>query len=353
MGVYQKGNTYYIDYYADGRRKRECIGPDKRLAETVLKKRKVEIAEGRYLDIKRNEKIKFEEFAEQYLELHSKINNRSWKNSDLHNLNILKRHFSGKYLYEITPVMIEKFKTERIKEVSPATVNRSLACLKSMFNKGIQWGKVEENPFKAVKLLKENNKRLRYLEKEEIIRLLSRCSKCIRPMVVIALNTGMRKGEILGLKWQDIDFKQGIIYLYNTKNGERREIPINEMAKTALIRTLKHPDSPYVFCNKNGNPIGDFRKSFFTALKKSGIINFRFHDLRHTFASQLVMAGIDLNTVRELLGHKSLEMTLRYAHLSPDHKRRAVDILSKRMDTIWTPELKEIRLEKELVSVTH
>jgi len=127
MGVYQKGNAYYIDYYADGRRKRECIGPDKKLAETALKKRKVEIAEGRYLDIKRNEKIKFEEFAEQYLKLHSKINNRSWKNSDLHNLNILKRHFSGKYLYEITPVMIEKFKTERIKEVTPATVNRSLA----------------------------------------------------------------------------------------------------------------------------------------------------------------------------------------------------------------------------------
>ena len=353
MGVYKKGNTYYIDYYIDGRRRRECIGLDKRLAETVLKKRKVEIAEGRYLDIKKNEKIKFENFADQYLELHSKINNRSWQKSDLYNITILKRSFSGKYLYEITPVMIERFKTERIKEVSPATVNRNLACLKCMFNKAIQWGKLEENPFRAVKLLKENNKRLRYLEKEEIVKLLARCSRHLRPIVVVALNTGMRKGEILGLKWQDIDFKQGIIYLYNTKNGEKREIPINEMAKTALIRTLKHPDSPYVFCDKNGNLIRDFRKSFFTALKKSGIINFRFHDLRHTFASQLVMAGIDLNTVRELLGHKSLEMTLRYAHLSPDHKRRAVDILSKRMDTIWTPEVKSSIAENRLAFVTH
>jgi integrase len=353
MGVYQKGSHYYIDYYISGRRRRECIGPDKRLAETVLKKRKVEIAEGRYMDIKKNEKIKFENFADQYLELHSKINNRSWQKSDLHNIKSIKRHFSGKYLYEITPVMIERFKTERIKEVSPATVNRNLTCLKSMFNKAIQWGKLEENPFRAVKLLKENNKRLRYLEKEEIIRLLARCTKHLRPIVVIALNTGMRKGEILGLKWQDIDFKQGIIYLYNTKNGEKREIPINEMAKTALIRTLKHPDSPYVFCDKNGNLIRDFRKSFFTALKKSGIINFRFHDLRHTFASQLVMAGVDLNTVRELLGHKSLEMTLRYAHLSPDHKRRAVDVLSKRMDTIWTPEPKLGISENRLAFVTH
>jgi len=222
-----------------------------------------------------------------------------------------------------------------------------------MFNKGIQWGKIEENPFKAVKLLKENNKRLRYLEKEEITRLLSMCSKRLHPIVVIALNTGMRKGEILGLKWQDMDFNRGIICLYNTKNGEKREIPINEMVKTALLRTLKHQDSSYIFCDKTGRPFKDIKKSFFTALKKSGIINFYFHDLRYTFAPQLVMAGVDLNTVREFSGHKSLEMTLRYAHLSPDHKRRAADILSKRMDTIWIPELKEIRLEKELVSVTH
>jgi len=103
MPVYQKGKNYYIDYYFCGHRKRECIGPDKRLAETVLKKRKVEIAEGRYLDIKKREKIKFEDFAEQYLELHSKLNNKSWKNSDLHNITILKRYFSGKNLYEVTP----------------------------------------------------------------------------------------------------------------------------------------------------------------------------------------------------------------------------------------------------------
>ena len=249
--------------------------------------------------------------------------------------------------------MIERFKTERIKEVSPATVNRHLACLKSMFNKAIQWGKVEENPVKKVKLLKEHNKRLRYLEKEEIVRLLARCSKRLRPIVVLALNTGMRKGEILGLKWQDIDFKRGIIYLYNTKNSERREIPINEMAKTALIRTPKHPESPYVFCDKNGRSFGSIRKSFFTAMKKSGIINFRFHDLRHSFASHLVMSGVDLNTVRELMGHKSLEMTLRYAHLSPDHKRRAVDILDKQMVTIWSQDTTERKIEKELVSVTH
>lgn len=201
--------------------------------------------------------------------------------------------------------------------------------------------------------MKENNKRVRYLEKEEISRLLANCSKHLKPIVVLALNTGMRKGEILNLKWQDIDYRRGIIHLLDTKNREKREIPLNEMAKTALIRTSKHPNSPYVFCNKNGKPFGEIRKSFFTALKKSDIINFKFHDLRHTFASHLVMSGIDLNTVRELLGHKSLKMTLRYAHLSPHYKRQAVDVLGKQMVTIWSQEPKDKDFKEQLVSIGH
>ena len=116
------------------------------------------------------------------------------------------------------------------------------------------------------------------------------------------------------------------------------------------MRRIRNPESQYVFCNKDSKPYRNVRKSFFTALKKADIINFRFHDLRHTFASQLVMSGVDLNTVRELLGHKSIEMTLRYSHLSPDHKKRAVDILVKRMDTFWTPEGMAEKSEKIAVS---
>ena len=127
---------------------------------------------------------------------------------------------------------------------------------------------------------------------------------------------------------------------------------MNEQVKTALIRVRKHPESAYIFCNQKGEPVHDIRKSYSTALMKSGIVNFRFHDLRHTFASQLVMSGIDLNTVRELLGHKDMAMTLRYSHLAQSHKQRAVDILGKNVDTFWTLSPKtEVLSESENLQV--
>jgi len=346
MGVFLKNGNWFIDYRANGRRIREKIGPNKSLAEIVLKKRKVEIAENKFLDIKKEQKIRFEDFADEYLEVHCKSNNKSWYKSDYFNLKNLKKYFAGKYLHEITPKDIEQYRAERIKEVSKSTVNRVLNCLSSLYNRAIEWGKATDNPMSKVKLFKVPDKRIRYLEKEEIDKLLSHCCEHLKPIVIVALHTGMRKGEILGLKWHDIDIKRNIIHLYDTKNGEKREVPINEVVQKTIIGVFKNPESQYVFCNKDGKPFGNVRKSFFTALKKAGITNFRFHDLRHTFASQLVMSGVDLNTVRELLGHKSLEMTLRCSHLSPDHKKRAVDVLAKRMDTFWTLEVAAKKTEE-------
>jgi len=338
MGVFFKKGNWYIDYrLPNGRRIRQKIGSSKKLAENVLRKRKLEIAENKFLDIKKNPPIKFEDFAQEFLEIYSKPNKKSWE-SDFHHLKRLKSFFRGKFLYQITPKDIEEFKAIRVRQVKPATVNRELATLKTMFNKAVEWGKFQNSPAKNVKFLKEDNKRLRYLEREEIKRLIEACPPDLRPIVIIALNTGMRKGEILNLKWHNIDFKRGIIYLLDTKNGEKREVYMNDTVKRTLIRVRKHPDSPYVFCRKDGKPIKDIRKSFFTALKKAGIMNFRFHDLRHTFASQLVMNGVDLKTVQELMGHKDIRMTLRYSHLSADYKRRAVEVLDKRLDTFWTPE---------------
>jgi integrase len=321
-------DNFYIEYYADDRRLREKIGPSRPLAETVLQKRQVEVAENKHLDVKKEVKIRFEDFSKQFLELYSKPNNKSWMKSDLHNVNMLKNTFGGRYLNEINPQMVERFKAERLKEVSPARVNRQLACLKCMFNRAIEWGKAKENPVKKVKMLKENNKRLRYLEREECERLIVDCLPHQRPMVITALNTGMRRGEILGLKWENVDLVRDMIYVLDSKNGEKREIPINSKLKETLSAIGYNPKSVYVFSKTNGLSYKDIRNGFAVALKNCKIENFRFHDLRHTFASHLVMAGVDLNTVRELLGHKSLAMTLRYSHLSPQHKRKAVEALN-------------------------
>ena len=335
MGIFQRGENWFVDYRIHGQRKREKIGPSKKLAEEVLHKRLIQIAENRYLDIKREDKIKFSDFADLYLHNHSRPNKKSWRSTDNDLVKNLTAFFHDRFLHDITPMLVEQYKARRKNEVSHVTVNRSLSCLRCMFNKAIAWGKTKENPVKQVKFLREENKRTRFLEKEEISRLLAQCSERLNAVVMVTLNTGMRKNEVANLKWRDIDFARGVITLLETKNGEKRHIPMNSACREALTGTEKHPSSEHVFCEPNGEPY-NFRKAFDTALKRAGISNFRFHDLRHTFASHLVMAGVDLNTVRELLGHKDISLTIRYSHLSPSHKAQAVEILAKKLDTFWT-----------------
>ena len=200
MGIFRKQNAYWIDYRIEGRRRREKISPSKTLALSVLRKRKVGIAEGRFLDKRKEHKIKFKDFAHQYFNLHSKPNKKSWHSSDENSLKRLVPFFGSKYLYEIKPLMVEKYKMERRESVSEASVNRELACLKAMFNKAIGWGKADSNPAKKVEFYKENNNRLRYLEREEISKLLDVCSEPLREILILAINTGMRKGEIMSLK---------------------------------------------------------------------------------------------------------------------------------------------------------
>lgn len=327
--VFQRNGkgTWYIDYACNGQRIRERIGSSKKMAEQVLAKRVAAVAENKHLDIRRYKKVSFAELADKYLELHAKPNKRSWEKADACYLKKLMPYFGNKPLSDITSLDIEKYRAFRKEQVAIASVNRELALLKCMFNKAIEWELTDRNPLKTIKLFKESNCRTRYLTKEEIEKLLGNSSPKLRAIIIVALNTGMRKGEIQNLKWSDVNFADGYITLEHTKNGEKRFSPMNSAVREALGKIKRHRKSPFIFYGDDGLPY-NFRKSFETALKHSAISNFRFHDLRHTFASQLVMAGTDLNTVRELLGHKSLDMTLRYSHLSKDHKTKAVEILN-------------------------
>lgn len=343
MGVVFKRGNYWLDYRHSGHRYRKRVGPYKALADNAWAKIRTEMAENKFLDVKKIKQVRFEEFADRYFDLHCKVNHRSAEKAAGGQLKILKRFFTGKYLHEITPVMIERFKVERIKEkVCPATANRALTCLKALYNKAIKWKEFDgANPVNDVQFFKEENHKLRFLEKEEIAGVIQNSRGIIKPLVTIAVNTGMRRGELFGLKWRDIDFNHGLIHLLVTKSGKQRVIPMNDHVRNALLSIRKHDTSPYVFVRTDGDALKDVRRGFLSALTKVGIKDFRFHDLRHTFASQMAMSGVDLNTVRELLGHADLKTTLIYAHLSKDHRQRAVNLLGSRLEAnpATTPEV--------------
>jgi integrase len=183
---------------------------------------------------------------------------------------------------------------------------------------------------RKAKQLEENNARLRFLSKEECQALISACDDHLRPIDVTALNTGARKSEILNLRWDQVDLKHGFILFKGcmAKNGERREVPINETLKATMNSIVRRLDLPFVFFNPaTDDPYIIVHRRFSSALKKAGIIDFKFHDLRHPFASHLAMSGVELITIKELLEHKDISMTLRNAHLAPAQKKRAVNIL--------------------------
>jgi len=324
-----KNAVYYIQYRFENRRFREKVGFNRKFAEMVLAKRRVEMAENKFLDKKAVPKIKFSDMVHKYIELYLKLNRpNTWWKSTKHSLRHLEAFFRNKYLYEITPLDIEKFKIERLKVVGKNSVNKNLECLRAMFNKAREWRLFDgANPVHNRQFFKLENKRLRYLEKEEIVRLLSCCDGHLKDIIEFAINTGMRQGEIFNLKWDDIDLNAGLIHLLKTKSGYAREVPMNENVRDVLERVKRPRGAEYVFSSYQNKPFDNVKRSFKTALKKAGIENFRFHDLRHTFASHLVMKGVDLLTVKELLGHKTIEMTLRYSHLSGEHKMKAVQAL--------------------------
>ncbi len=345
MSIYQRGENWYIDFTFKGVRIRESIGPSKKNAQKVIDKKKTEIIENKYLDVRKEpDPVRFHDFAKEYLSWGKANKKPSTVKAEISFLRDLEKEFETKTIQEITAWQIEKWKARKKETVKPASVNREIATLKHLFTKAVEWGKVKENPAKKVKLLKGEVKRVRYLMPDEVQKLISNCADHLEPIATVAVHTGMRKGELLGLKWDQVNFEQGIITLLDTKNGERRDIPMNETVK-ALLMGLERK-GPHVFLN-DGFPLKYIDKSFATAIKKSGIKDFRFHDLRHTFASNLVMAGVELNDVRELLGHKDMKMTLRYAHLSPKHKTRVINIL----DRVMSQNPPQMETEKKVVSL--
>ena len=297
--------------------------------------RKAEVVQGKYKFVKKDmQEISFPEFSDDYLKNHAIPTKRpsSVKRDKVLVLN-LKKFFGNMKLSKITREHIDQYIAERKQEttrkkelVRPATVNREVALLKNMFTKAIDWGKVTENPVKGLKMLHEPDpiEVMRVLSWNEETKLMESATPHLRPILVVALNTGMRLGEILNLKWEDINFAKAEITVKHTKTKKARRIPINNCLILTL-RKLTITDG-YVFCHEDGKPYGSIKTSFYKAVRKAGIGHLRFHDLRHTFATRLAEVTT-LPSVQAILGHQDIKTTMRYAHATKDQMLQGVQLL--------------------------
>ena len=258
MAIYQRGTNWYIDFTFKGQRIRESIGPSRKGAEKVITKKKAEIAENKFLDVRKDpDPVKFHDFAVEYLQWAKANKKVSTCARELYIVRNLDKEFAGKNMQDITPWLIEKWKSKRAERFKPASVNRELFLLKHMFSKALEWKKIKEDPSRKVKRLKGETKRVRYLLPDEIQILLPNCDGLLRgllnPLVTVALHTGARKGELQSLKWPQVDFGLGLISLLDTKNGDRRDVPMNETVRSTLEALERK--SEYVFPNTNGRRI--------------------------------------------------------------------------------------------------
>ena len=335
MAVRKRGNNYEIDYYYKGKRFREIIGPSKKEAETVLAKRRTEIREEKFFGKVRRREVLMDEFVQDYLE---RFQGRNLDDEKMH-MRVILEYFGGKFLSDVGRRDVESFQAMRraIKRWdgrprANSTCNREMQAIRRLLNKAVEWDLLERNPASRFKLLPEPRGRTRFLSLEEAKKLLESASRHLRPIIICALETGMRRNEILTLRWRDVDMANRSIYLERTKNGYSRQVPISSRLLTTLATLPRRLGNDYVFTGepkvgKIGRPFHDVRTSFANACRKAGIEDFRFHDLRHTAASHMAMAGVPLRTIGEILGHRSSEMTERYAHLTPDHMHKAIESL--------------------------
>ncbi len=331
-------DRWYVYYRIQGKRVRECVQHAQGRAD-ALKALSLKVADvfRREHDLRPERKrIGFMDFAAEFIEKYAKPNKRSWRD-DLYAVKILNRYFGKLQLHEVTPLDIESFKAARLKEVSKSRVNRNLDLIKKMFSLAVDWQYLEESSARKVKKFPVFNVVERILDQGEQVKLLEASAPHLRPVLIALLNTGCRKSEILGLEWGQIDFQQRQIRVERTKSGRDRFIPINSILFNILESLgASNGQSERVFLGPDGKAMRDIKTSFKTACKRAGIEGMRIHDLRHTAASRMVEAGIDLPTVSKILGHSSIQTTMRYAHSTQETMRKAMETLASVRDFVPT-----------------
>jgi len=302
-----------------------------------LAKVKTQIVEGTWFDVDEAKQHTFDELMEKYLNEHSRVNKtqRSYMNDKIY-VKHLAKMLSGLTLDRVTPQLISQYKSMRLSDgKSPQTVKHEMNCLTHAFNLAVrEWNWINYNPCLKVQKPKVNNQIMRWLTDDEEKRLLDASKGYLNgqlpAIITLALHTGMRQGEILNLKWENIDMFKRAITIMQSKTKEPKTIPINDTGFNMLLYKGKVVNmSGYVFTTQNGTRIlnTNLQREFWKIVEKAKVENFRFHDLRHTFATRLVQSGVDLYSVAKLLGHKDIKTTQRYAHHHIDSLRQSVRVL--------------------------
>jgi integrase len=327
MKLYQRGRIWYLTFYVRGKRVQESTGTsDRRKAEKFGALRLSEVERGEYAQ---SAKITLAQFSQQYLD-YAKANKRSWLR-DEQIVTHLNTAMGTTQLGGISALQIERYKLDRLKQsASPATVNREVALLKHMLNLAEHWQLFfGRNPVRGVKFLEEDNLQIRFLSEMEEKKLLQCCSPYLQDLVMFAINTGLRLGEILNLKWEEVDLDNAVIKMLVRKNRRMLEVPLNDTAIAVVNGWFGLRKCEYVFYNpETGGPWKDLWLGLKKACRKAGLVDVTWHTFRHTFASRLTRHGADLVTVKELLGHSSVSVTMRYAHTNRDAKKRAVGLIA-------------------------
>jgi integrase len=302
-----------------------------------------EIKDGRYFKSAEAKKHTINDLIKRYEEQVLPLSPKNSPNYKIH-LRWWEEKIGDYFLADVNTAMIVECRDKLKKEMtnkgtpkSPATVNRYMTTLSHLFNVAIrEWEWMEFNPLSRIKKLKEARGRVRFLDEGERDKLLEACQTCCNPLlypfVILALTTGMRYGEVTNIQWKDVDFERRRILLHETKNDERRAAPLVGLAHELLkkLSKVRRPDNPYVFPGNEEGKSVYMRDAWNDTLAKSEIKDFRFHDLRHTTASYLAMNGATLAEIAEVLGHKTLAMVKRYAHLSETHTTNVVEKMASK-----------------------
>jgi integrase len=331
-GLVLRGRTWWLDFHHRGERYQVRLGRNisRTTAAELATVERAKTLKGEAGIGRKRRDILFDDAQEEFLkwaEASKKL--RTFKNYRWLTSQLMKS-FQGMNLSQIHPFLVEKHKQTRIAEGARIAANRELTCLKSIFNRCIEWRRFEgENPAKTVKLTREPKGRLRFLNLDEEKNLLNAAGEPLRTIILTGIYAGLRiQGEALKLKWQDVDLQHGILTVQAAyaKNGETRTIPLNRLLWEALERLSKGRQSPceFVFVSSKREPFRSIRTAFTTACQHANLAAVSPHILRHTFASRLAMAGVDIRTLQELGGWKEIKMVERYAHLSTQHKAEAI-----------------------------